>query len=181
MKRWKRFYLFSHFWKIWLFWKGENKFSVTWFSRLLLKRQTTGRNAEVNLGWMNNVEYFFLAALNPIRSLIRVMHRDFTLQVGFFWMPLGSRNGLKLDRAWLKAGLFNVAWGVLCPGESLKLSGEQRWSFPLFWRRGREIIWHCCWIGFSGGTNYLISHKPFLYPLFAPLVQSCLPWILPRI
>lgn len=35
---------------------------------------------------MNNVEYFFLsAALNPIRSLIRVIHRDFTLQVDFFW------------------------------------------------------------------------------------------------
>lgn len=32
---------------------------------------------------MNN-EFFFLVALNPIRSLIRVMHRDFTLQDGFF-------------------------------------------------------------------------------------------------
>lgn len=57
---------------------------------------------------MNDVEFFFLAALNPIRSLIRVMHRDFTLQVGFFWVLVGSRMGLKLDRAWLKAGFFNV-------------------------------------------------------------------------
>jgi len=32
---------------------------------------------------MNNVAFFFLVALNPIRSLIRVMHKDFTLQVGF--------------------------------------------------------------------------------------------------
>lgn len=123
--------------------KREKKFSVTWFWMLLLKKQTTGRNAKENLRWMNDVEFFFLAALNPIRSLIRVMHRDFTLQVGFFWVLLGSTMGLKLDRAWLKAGLFNVWWGVLCPGESLKLSGERRWSFPLFWRRGRGIIWHC--------------------------------------
>lgn len=48
---------------------------------------------------MNDVEFFFLEALNPIKGLIRVMHRDFTLQVGFFWMLLGSGMGLKLDRA----------------------------------------------------------------------------------
>lgn len=126
------------FWKIWLcFWKGKKKFSVTRFWMLLLRRQTTGRNAKENLSWMNDVEFFFLAALNPIRSLIRVMHRDFTLQVGFFG------KAPELERAWLKAALFNVCWGVLCPGESLKLSGEHRWSFPLFWRRGRQIIWHC--------------------------------------
>lgn len=123
--------------------RGEKSFQwldfecYCWRGKLL-----EGMLKKISAEW-TMLNFFFLAALNPIRSLIRVMHRDFTLQVGFFLVLLGSRKGLKLDRAWLKAGLFNVYWGVLCPGESLKLSGEHRWSFPLFWRWGREIIWHC--------------------------------------
>lgn len=47
------------------------------------------------------------------------MHRDFTLQVIFFRVLLESSMVLKLDRAWMKAGLFNVCCGVLSAGESL--------------------------------------------------------------
>lgn len=71
--------------------RRKKRFSVTWVWMLLLKGQTTGRNVKENLSWTNNVEFFFsLVALNPIRSLIRVMHRDFTLQVGFFEGAFGA-------------------------------------------------------------------------------------------
>lgn len=43
-----------------------------------------------NLSSMNNVGSFSIVALNPIRSLIRVMHRDFTLKAGFFWVHVGA-------------------------------------------------------------------------------------------
>ena len=99
-----------------------------------------GMRKKISAEW-SMLNFFFWAALNPIRSLIRVMHRGLHAAGRFL---LGAfRRGLKLERAWLRAGLFNVWWGVLCPGESLKPSGEHRWSFPLFRRRGREIIWHC--------------------------------------
>lgn len=51
-------------------------------------------------------------ALNPIKTLIRVMHRNFTPQVCFFWVLLEGSVGLRSEN-------------VLCSGESLNPFGEK--------------------------------------------------------
>lgn len=164
-KRWKRFCLYSHFWKIWLCFEKKKSFQwldfecYCWGGKLL-----EGMLKKISAEW-TMLNFFFLAALNPIRSLIRVMHRDFTLQVGFFWVLLGSRMGLKLDTARLKAGSLMWSEGSCAPVSHWNCLGSTDELLCYLWMRGRPIIWHCGEIGFSGGTNYLISHEPLPPPL----------------
>lgn len=54
--------------------------------------------------------FSLFVALNPIKTLIRVMHRNFTPQACFFWVLLENSAGLRSE---------NV------PGESLNPSVEQ--------------------------------------------------------
>lgn len=75
-----------------------------------------------------NGSFSHFVALNPIKTLIRVMHRNFTPQVRFFWVHLENSVGLRSEN-------------VLCPGDSLNPSGEQSWSFLLFW--SQKIFWLC--------------------------------------
>lgn len=95
-------------------------------------------------------------AHNPIKTLIRVMHRNFTLQVRFFWVLLENSAGLRSE-------------SVLCPGQSLKPSGEQSWSL-LLWKKSRKIFQHC-YPSCSAGNNYQSSNF-FLFP--PPLNHSAI-------
>lgn len=81
-------------------------------------------------------------APNPIKTLLRVMHRNFTLQVRFFWVLLENSVGPRSE-------------SVLCPGKSLNPSGEQSWSSLLFWKQSQKIFWHC--VG-PAGNNYQSSN-----------------------
>lgn len=100
-----------------IFWKilpclkrgKKRKFSVTWFWMLLLARQTTGRNAGENLSWMNNGEFFSLDALNPIRSLLRVMHGDFTLPFCFGRLWAAGRGWSWIGPDWRLVSLMCTA------------------------------------------------------------------------
>lgn len=53
-----------------------------------------------------NGSFSLFVVLNPIKTLIRVMHRNGPLQVHFFWVLLENSVGLRSEN-------------VLCPGESL--------------------------------------------------------------
>lgn len=99
-----------------------------------------------------NDSFFLFVALNPIKTLIRVTHRNFTPQVHFFWGLLENSVGWRSEN-------------VLCPGESLNPSREQSWSFLFFWRQSQKVFW-LCYTGSPGGNNYQSSSfcMFFLHP-----------------